>query len=44
MAISRQIIIHEGLAGSFESMWVGEAGGGAMPGILLFPNILGTKE
>jgi dienelactone hydrolase len=44
MAVSRQVIIHEGPGGSFESMWVGDAHGGAKPGILLFPNILGTKE
>jgi dienelactone hydrolase len=44
MAISRQVIIHEGPGGSFESMWVGDAEGGTKPGILLFPNILGTKE
>src|SRR5260370_7905172 len=44
MAISRQVVIHEGPGGSFESMWVGDAQGGAKPGILLFPNILGTKE
>jgi dienelactone hydrolase len=44
MAISRQVIIHEGPGGSFESMWVGDAEGGAKPGILLFPNILGTKQ
>jgi dienelactone hydrolase len=44
MAISRQVFIHEGPGGSFESMWVGDAEGGTKPGILLFPNILGTKE
>src|ERR1700745_1588209 len=44
MAISRQVVMHEGPGGSFESMWVGDAQGGAKPGILLFPNILGTKE
>ncbi len=44
MAVSRQVIIHEGPGGSFKSMWVGDAHGGAKPGILLFPNILGTKE
>jgi len=44
MAISRQVIIHEGPGGSFESMWIGDAEGGTKPGILLFPNILGTKE
>jgi dienelactone hydrolase len=44
MAVSRQITIHEGRGGPFESMWVGDAEGGAKPGILLFPNILGAKE
>jgi dienelactone hydrolase len=44
MAINRQVITHEGQGGSFESMWVGDAEGGPKPGILLFPNILGTKE
>src|SRR5581483_9629924 len=44
MAVSRQIVVHKGSGGPFESMWVGDAGGGAKPGILLFPNILGTKE
>jgi dienelactone hydrolase len=44
MAISRQVIIHEGPGGSFESVWVGDAEGSVKPGILLFPNILGTKE
>jgi dienelactone hydrolase len=44
MAIGRQVMIHEGPGGAFESMWVGDVGGGAKPGLLLFPNILGTKE
>jgi dienelactone hydrolase len=44
MAISRQVIIHQAPGGPYESMWVGDAEGGAKPGILLFPNILGTKE
>ena len=44
MAVSRQVTIHEGRGGPFESMWVGNAAGGAKPGILLFPNILGTKD
>jgi len=44
MTISRKIINHEGPGGSFESMWVGDAGGGVKPGLLFFPNILGTKE
>jgi dienelactone hydrolase len=44
MVISRQVTIHKGRGGPFESMWVGDTGGGAKPGILLFPNILGTKE
>jgi hypothetical protein len=44
MAIGRRVMIHEGPGGAFESMWVGDVGGGAKPGLLLFPNILGTKE
>jgi len=44
MTISRKIINHEGPGGQFESMWVGDTEGTAKPGILLFPNILGTKE
>jgi dienelactone hydrolase len=44
MAINRKIINHEGPGGLFESMWAGDAEGSAKPGILLFPNILGTKE
>jgi dienelactone hydrolase len=44
MAVNRQVTIHEGRGGPFESMWVGDAEGDAKPGILLFPNILGTKE
>ena len=34
----------KGRVARFESMWVDDAHGGAKPGILLFPNILGTKE
>ena len=44
MPVSRQVTIHEGRGGPFESMWVGDVKGQAKPGILLFPNILGTKE
>jgi dienelactone hydrolase len=44
MAIGRRVMIHEGPVGAFESMWVGDVGGAAKPGLLLFPNILGTKE
>lgn len=44
MAITRNIHIHEGPGGPFESMVVGDMTAGAQPGILLFPNFFGTKE
>lgn len=45
MTITRQIIVHEGPAGLFESMVVVDSAASApLPGILLFPNVLGTKE
>ncbi|GLI99398.1 MAG: dienelactone hydrolase family protein [Pseudomonadota bacterium] len=45
MAITRTTIIHEGPGGLFEAMAVGDADVvGAQPGILLIPNVLGTKE
>lgn len=44
MAIARTVEVHEGPGGLFESMFVGDAGAGAQPGILLFPNFFGLKE
>lgn len=44
MATERHIIIHEGPGGPFESMAVYDPAAGTQPGLLLFPNFLGTKE
>jgi dienelactone hydrolase len=45
MAILRRTTLHEGPGGLFESMAVvDDAATGPRPGILLFPNILGSKE
>lgn len=45
MTITRRVTIHEGPGGIFESMAVfDDAAGVSRPGILLFPNVLGTKE
>ena len=45
MVLTRQTIIHDGPGGPFESVAVIDAAAaGPMPGILLLPNILGTKE
>lgn len=45
MAITRTTIIHEGPGGLFEAMAVGDGGvTGPQPGVLLIPNVLGTKE
>jgi len=44
MAIVRQVIVHTQDGAPFESMIVAEEAGGERPGILLFPNVLGTKE
>lgn len=44
MTIERQIVIHEGPGGPFESMAVHDPAAGTRPGLLLFPNFLGTKE
>ena len=45
MTIVRRVTIHEDASGPFESMAVlDDAGSGPLPGILLFPNVLGTKE
>lgn len=45
MTITRRIILDEGPGGLFESMGViDDAAPAPVPGILLFPNALGTKE
>ena len=45
MPIQRRVIVHEGPGGLFENMLVhDQAPGAPRPGILLFPNVLGTKE
>ncbi len=45
MTITRRIVTHEGPGGPFEDMAVvDDAVTGPRPGILLFPNVLGTKE
>ncbi len=45
MTIERRTILHEGRGGLFESLAVTDAAAvGTRPGLLLLPNILGTKE
>lgn len=45
MTITRRVTVHEGPGGTFDSMAVfDKAAGAPRPGILLFPNALGTKE
>ena len=44
MAIRQHIHLHDGPGGPFESTAVYDSAAGVQPGILLFPNFLGTKE
>ncbi|BAV66137.1 dienelactone hydrolase family protein [Sphingobium cloacae] len=44
MSITRRIVMHYDPSGPFENMAVIPGGPGPKPGILLFPNVLGTKE
>lgn len=44
MSIERHVVLHEGPGGPFESMAVYDPTAGTQPGMLLFPNFLGTKE
>lgn len=44
MAIVRHIILQDGPAGPFENMTVVDDAASPLPGVLLFPNVLGTKE
>lgn len=44
MAIERQVRVYEAPGGTYESMAVIDPAAGEQPGLLLFPNFLGTKE
>lgn len=44
MTITRDTMVHEGPGGLFESVAVSDDAAESVPGILLFPNVLGTKE
>lgn len=44
MAIQQKIHLHDGPGGPFESMAVYDPDAGNQPGLLLFPNFMGTKE
>jgi len=45
MTITRRVITHEGPGGTFESLAVFDSSvTSPRPGVLLFPNVLGTKE
>lgn len=44
MTVTRHITLHDGPDGPFESLAVVDDAAGPRPGILLFPNVLGTKE
>lgn len=44
MALTRRVVLHDHAGAPFESLAVVEEGAEPRPGILLFPNILGTKE
>lgn len=44
MTINRRVTLHNGPDGPFESLAVVDDATGARPGVLLFPNVLGTKE
>ena len=45
MSITRRLTLHEGPGGSFERVAVfDDSVDGPRPGVLLFPNVLGTKE
>ncbi|MDO7833900.1 dienelactone hydrolase family protein [Sphingobium sp. HBC34] len=45
MAITRRIILHDGPGGPFESLAVvDDSMNRSRPGVLLFPNVLGTKD
>jgi len=44
MAIERHVRVYDAPGGTYESMAVYDAAAGDQPGLLLFPNFLGTKE
>ncbi|HEX7874479.1 MAG TPA: dienelactone hydrolase family protein [Sphingobium sp.] len=44
MAIERQVRVYEAPGGTYESVAVYDPAAGEQPGLLLFPNFLGTKE
>lgn len=44
MAIERHVRVYEAPGGAYESMAVYDPAAGEQPGLLLFPNFLGTKE
>lgn len=44
MMIERRVIIYDGPGGPFEGVAVADPSRGALPGVLLLPNVLGTKE
>ncbi|HEX7821378.1 MAG TPA: dienelactone hydrolase family protein [Sphingobium sp.] len=44
MAIERQVRVYEAPGGTYESVAVYDPQAGEQPGLLLFPNFLGTKE
>lgn len=43
MGIERRVTVYEGPGGPFEGMAVADPQAGTLPGILLIPNVLGTK-
>lgn len=44
MGIERRVTVYAGPGGPFEGMAVADPQAGPLPGILLIPNVLGTKE
>ncbi|RVT43708.1 dienelactone hydrolase family protein [Sphingobium algorifonticola] len=45
MAMTRNILVHDGPGGPFEAMAIADdSAAGPLPGVLLIPNVLGTKE
>ena len=44
MAIERQGVVYDGPGGTFEGMSVRDTAAGSRPGVMIVPNVLGTKE
>ncbi|WP_070151688.1 dienelactone hydrolase family protein [Sphingobium phenoxybenzoativorans] len=44
MGIERRVTIYDGPGGPFEGMAIADPAAGPRPGLLLIPNVLGTKE